>query len=89
MTNDVFFDSTTDVADEADMAFIFEQTQLARQLTAIQKSVNSKAESLSECTECGADIPEARQKAVKGCQLCIDCQTFFERSNNMKGFYHG
>lgn len=85
MSNEIYFDTTTDVADEADMAFILEQTQLARQLQAIQSSVNSSAESLSECIECGADIPEARQKVIKGCQLCVDCQSYFERTKSRKG----
>jgi phage/conjugal plasmid C-4 type zinc finger TraR family protein len=35
--------------------------------------------SLSECAECGEDIPEARQKAIPGVQLCIHCQTIEER----------
>lgn len=31
------------------------------------------------CEECGEDIPEARRKLVPGVQLCIHCQTRFER----------
>ena len=31
-------------------------------------------ESLMECRECGADIPEARRRAVPGVSLCITCQ---------------
>lgn len=86
MTTEIYFDTTTDVADEADMAFILEQTQLARQLHAIQSSVNTSATSLSECVECGADIPEARQKAIRGCQLCVDCQSHLERVNTRRGY---
>ena len=33
-----------------------------------------RGESLSECEECGAGIPEARRKAVPGVRLCIHCQ---------------
>ena len=29
--------------------------------------------SLSECEECGDDIPKARQEAAKGCRLCVPC----------------
>ncbi len=43
-----------------------------------------KYASLSECAECGDDIPEARQKAIPGVQLCIHCQTIEER--RAKGF---
>jgi phage/conjugal plasmid C-4 type zinc finger TraR family protein len=31
-------------------------------------------ESLLECEECGATIPEARRKAVPGVRLCVACQ---------------
>jgi len=31
-------------------------------------------ESLGECAECGEPIPQARQQAVPGVKLCIDCQ---------------
>ncbi|HMB39821.1 MAG TPA: DksA/TraR family C4-type zinc finger protein [Wenzhouxiangellaceae bacterium] len=33
-----------------------------------------QGESLSECAECGAPIPEARRKAVPGVRLCLGCQ---------------
>ena len=31
-------------------------------------------ESLAECEECGAAIPEARRQAVTGVRRCIACQ---------------
>ena len=31
-------------------------------------------ESLTHCEECGADIPEARRKAIAGVRLCVACQ---------------
>ena len=33
-----------------------------------------RGKSLENCEECGADIPEARQLAVPGVRLCVDCQ---------------
>jgi len=30
--------------------------------------------SLTHCADCGAAIPEARQKAVPGVRLCVACQ---------------
>lgn len=36
------------------------------------------AQSLSECEECGDEIPEKRRQAVRGCRLCIDCQRAVE-----------
>jgi phage/conjugal plasmid C-4 type zinc finger TraR family protein len=33
-----------------------------------------RGESLRDCEECGANIPEARRKAVPGVRLCVACQ---------------
>ena len=33
-----------------------------------------QGESLRECEECGAGIPEGRRQAVPGVRLCIACQ---------------
>jgi len=38
-----------------------------------------KGPSLSECIDCGDDIPEARQQAVAGCKRCVDCQTMYDK----------
>lgn len=31
-----------------------------------------------DCLDCEEPIPEARRKAVPGCQRCIDCQQLHE-----------
>lgn len=33
---------------------------------------------VGECVDCGADIPEARRKAVPGCTRCVTCQEALE-----------
>lgn len=35
-------------------------------------------ESANDCIECGEPIPEKRRQLLKGCQLCIDCQSLKE-----------
>lgn len=35
--------------------------------------------SLSECEDCGEDIPEQRRLAMRGITRCIYCQELFER----------
>jgi phage/conjugal plasmid C-4 type zinc finger TraR family protein len=35
--------------------------------------------SLSHCADCGAQIPEARRKAIAGVRLCIACQDAADR----------
>ena len=39
-----------------------------------------KGESLTECAECGEDIPAARREAIAGVRLCIDCQQGKDRA---------
>jgi phage/conjugal plasmid C-4 type zinc finger TraR family protein len=38
-----------------------------------------KGPSLEFCEECGEPIPKARQEAVPGVTLCIDCKELEER----------
>jgi phage/conjugal plasmid C-4 type zinc finger TraR family protein len=33
----------------------------------------------SHCTKCGAEIPDARRKAVPGVRLCLSCQEAQDR----------
>ncbi len=33
-----------------------------------------RGESLTECEDCGAPIPEGRRRAVPGVRLCVSCQ---------------
>lgn len=40
-------------------------------------------ESLAQCEECGAAIPEARQQAVPGVRLCITCQSARDEEHKM------
>jgi phage/conjugal plasmid C-4 type zinc finger TraR family protein len=43
------------------------------------RSQMPKGDSLAECDNCGKDIPAARQKALPGVRLCIDCQAELEK----------
>ncbi len=42
-------------------------------------------EALSECAECGEDIPEARRIAVPGVKLCTTCQGARDRRPAARG----
>jgi phage/conjugal plasmid C-4 type zinc finger TraR family protein len=37
-----------------------------------------QGESLTQCKECGNEIPEARRIAIPGVLLCIECQAELE-----------
>lgn len=34
-----------------------------------------RGKSLTHCAECGAEIPQARRRAIPGVRLCVGCQT--------------
>ncbi len=43
--------------------------------------------SLTHCEQCQAAIPAARQKAVPGVRLCVDCQSAHdEKQATLSGF---
>lgn len=56
-----------------------QQRELDEREAAIAAGVRYEGVSLSECEECGVEIPPARREAVKGCRLCIECQAFADK----------
>lgn len=42
-----------------------------------------RGESLDECEECGAPIPQARREAIPGVRLCIHCQQEKDLQNRL------
>ncbi len=47
-----------------------------------------KGESLKECEECEAAIPEDRRKAVPGVRLCSACQTVRDDEQKEAALYN-
>ena len=45
-----------------------------------------RGESLKQCEECDADIPEARRAAVPGVRLCVTCQSEQDQQQKAGGF---
>ena len=45
------------------------------------KSRLPQGPSLTHCTECGAEIPDARRSAVPGVRLCLICQDAHDRES--------
>lgn len=70
------------MADELDITADRMEAEL-QSILAHRKAQQATEASLSECEECGADIPIARQEAIKGCRLCIDCQSKTERNKRL------
>ena len=48
----------------------------------------AQGESLRECLECDAAIPEARRAAVPGVRLCVSCQAALDREQSSFAGYN-
>ena len=46
----------------------------------------ANGESLKQCEECDAAIPEARRTAVPGVRLCIECQRTQDADTSHSGY---
>lgn len=63
-----------------------ELEQIARdKAIAYQRNKTSTEQSLGNCEECGAEIPNARKLAIMGVKTCIDCQIFNEKRGRIYG----
>jgi phage/conjugal plasmid C-4 type zinc finger TraR family protein len=47
-----------------------------------------QGESVSQCEECGAEIPEARRKAIAGVRYCIICQSEIDQQQLLVSGYN-
>jgi phage/conjugal plasmid C-4 type zinc finger TraR family protein len=64
--------------EEAEIAQILTLQRNTAAVDAIRAKIG-KGPSLSHCGECGEEIPKARQLAIAGCKMCIECQEYSER----------
>ncbi|GGG65846.1 hypothetical protein GCM10011415_10800 [Salipiger pallidus] len=58
------------------------EASISEELERMRARSQPVGESLTECAECGEEIPEARRLARPGVKLCIDCQQ--ERDGTFK-----
>ena len=72
-----------------------QEIELAQRLAALEAAAEAArgvlpaqdktpADSADECIECGNLIPSARQVAMPGCQLCVECAERFEYETRMR-----
>jgi phage/conjugal plasmid C-4 type zinc finger TraR family protein len=47
-----------------------------------------RGDSLLNCEECDAEIPEARREAIRGVRLCINCQSDIESNEKSQSNYN-
>lgn len=84
MNNNDTFESG--VSEEQEQAQVNALIQNANAVAAVQAALAKQRSqpSLSECEDCGEDIPEQRRLAMRGITRCIYCQGLLERKQ--KGF---
>ncbi|TYB86734.1 DksA/TraR family C4-type zinc finger protein [Oceaniovalibus sp. ACAM 378] len=51
------------------------EASIADELARMKQRRGPTGESRTHCAECDEPIPEARQRAIPGVKLCIECQT--------------
>lgn len=54
----------------------------------LARSKLPQGDSLMRCEECDAKIPEARQKAIVGVRLCVNCQSELDREQAKQSGYN-
>ena len=52
------------------------------------RSAIPRGESLANCVECNAAIPEARRAAVPGVRLCVGCQSEHDKELVVRSGYN-
>ena len=69
------------VSEEQEQAQVNALIQNANAVAAVQAALAKQRSqpSLSECEDCGEDIPEQRRLAMRGITRCIFCQGLYER----------
>ena len=67
--------------EEAEMAQLHSIHLHMNAIARVQGALAKQREhaSLSECEDCGEDIPEERQKTIAGVTRCVACQERVER----------
>jgi phage/conjugal plasmid C-4 type zinc finger TraR family protein len=48
----------------------------------------AKTDGLTECEECGEEIPVARRRAVPGVRRCVQCQAEADQEHVDRGLYN-
>ena len=67
------------------------QDQIDASIKDAVKSVRRRlpaGESLKNCAECGAAIPEARRQALPGVRLCVACQAEADKKVQNHNLYN-
>ena len=47
-----------------------------------------RGKSLTHCEECDAEIPLARQQAIEGVRLCVNCQSELDKKQETQSGYN-
>ena len=61
------------------------EASISEELERMRARRGPVGESLTECAECGEEIPEKRRVALPGVKLCVDCQQERDGSSKARG----
>ncbi|WP_121631574.1 DksA/TraR family C4-type zinc finger protein [Tropicibacter alexandrii] len=61
------------------------EASIADELARLRARRGPVGESLTDCAECGEEIPEARRAALPGVKLCVDCASERQGQQARKG----
>jgi len=79
---DIEEQSVDDFVSEVDFALMQMKSETLRQIDESLRRL--EAGGYGECAECGAEIPEARLKALPFAQLCLECQANREQATRIE-----
>lgn len=69
------------MADDVDIASEYYDNMLQAHVSKALSGSRCISNSLSECIECGDEIPKERQSAVPGVTTCTSCQNELEQGS--------
>lgn len=61
------------------------EASIAEELERMRARRAPVGESLTDCAECGEEIPQARREALPGVKLCIDCASERQARDQRRG----
>jgi len=62
------------MSDEVDMAQACQETLTGFAIDRVRQQLPASRVSASVCEVCGGPVPAARQRALPGVTVCVDCQ---------------
>lgn len=76
-------DTTDNQVHADDEVFVLQQNEINHAISISRKAIY-KVSDVTECVECGDDIPLQRKLAIPSAELCTPCAEALEKRNKSK-----